>query len=641
MPSVSTNLPVELGLRISQYLSAHDIQSASSSSKLLYQLFANEDIWRNAYKSLLEGYPDNKFVVTELVRKTKRPDYLIFDQPLTVNWLDEWYTSWKQRTIFILHIVKIQSEVVSAIRQRTEIFEQPTDAPLFEANFIADMESYLQADFPIDFVIFLQKFAHQITSETFDNEDTDEEDTGDEDTDDDLINGENFEEIESPLLASGIAFKNQKRWRHYIRIADFTNHEVMRLCNAHRHQSPNRVTEEEWEGINQKAHYKHLYREGGHFSQTRDTALFDSTPVYLDRMVLACFSVTYDQLNALQTNWSLILGTDSDLENKIPAKLDTESYEVDLKSMKDGIGKVVVNQFSVLGGFFYELRSIAESFTDYFVQWGSVVIVLGYLPTYFKNGYADLTHCLPKHAHCLPSILLPQNIDWSVGNYAPIYFSIDRTMESYKAHPISEYGRSLADCWDPTWPELPDNIMNGCQVRYWIPYYMPLSSQKPMLLDLSELRREYIPEYPYMMVKCQMNVDFYRTEQKLIDEWADQSPYKSDESISWNLEEVDKVRQQTLHILHLFDSLKERLPVCLFYQSSPDAHQWLYYYKRFSEHLQALELNEYKYDLQQLSVFQAQVKEALNAMRNSFIFTYHGVNLDAISELGIEWSHIM
>lgn len=68
-------LPVELGLRISHYLSAHDILCASSSSKSLYQAFAKEDIWRSAYRSLLKGYQDHQFVLTELVRTTKGPDY--------------------------------------------------------------------------------------------------------------------------------------------------------------------------------------------------------------------------------------------------------------------------------------------------------------------------------------------------------------------------------------------------------------------------------------------------------------------------------------------------------------------------------------------------------------------------------------
>lgn len=453
-------LPLELRLRISHYLSAHEILCATSSCKTLYQLFAHEDIWNKAYRSLLQGYPDHKFVVTSLVRMTKRLDYLTFEKPLTIKWLDEWCTSWKQRTIFILHIIKIQSEVVSAIRQRTDIFGQPKDAPLFNAEFIADMESYVRADFPIDFVIYLQRFAHQVTFPTLENEiptfvnevptlvneNTVDENIEDDDTDYSLDDEEMYEEIKWPLLASGYAFSDQKHWRGYIHKADFTHNELTRIYRA---DQPNLDCERayrasEWQHMSKTSHYKYQYRKDVYYRRSRDAALSDSTRRYLDRMVLACFSVTYDVVSDIQTNLSLILGVDSDLEDEIPVILDTRKYKVDLESMKDGVGKVVTNTLSYVNG--YELRAIAESFTDYFVQWGSVVISLGYLPDIEDNpsGYADLIHRLPRHVQCQSSILLPQCLNWSVGNYAPTYFSLEYDdMESFTTSALLEDDRNV------------------------------------------------------------------------------------------------------------------------------------------------------------------------------------------------------
>ncbi|KAG2182586.1 hypothetical protein INT43_007517 [Umbelopsis isabellina] len=285
------------------------------------------------------------------------------------------------------------------------------------------MESYLQADFPIGFVIFLQNFAHQITFETYDNEDPYEEYTSDDDddADDDKLS---------------------------MMKADFTNNEVMRISYEDQ-PNPN------FERADEAQEWEH-----------RNTALSDLTRVRLDRMILACFSVTCEPGWSLQTNLSLILGADSDLENKISAIFNTESYKVDLKYMKDGV----------------------------------VVIVLGCLQgiEFDIYGRANLTHRLPRHAQCQPSILLRQCFDWRVGNYAPIYFSMDEyEVETYRITPISEdRSKLLSDFWDPTWPELPNSIMDGCHVLYWTPHYMPLSLQKLMPLDLCKLPRESIPVYP-------------------------------------------------------------------------------------------------------------------------------------------------
>jgi hypothetical protein len=108
--------------------------------------------------------------------------------------------------------------------------------------------------------------------------------------------------------------------------------------------------------------------------------------------------------------------------------------------------------------------------------------------------------------------------------------------------------------------------------------------------------------------------------------------------------DLERVREQTLHITNLFHKLKTRLPVALYHHNIVKAHCWLYYYKCFLEHLQALALNGYKYNMEELSDFEAQVRKELNLMRDTIIVKcqraqgYPSVNLDAIAELNIDWS---
>lgn len=201
MPNLLTTFPVELRLHISRYVTAQEIQLASSSCKLLYQIFANQVIWKNAYRSLLKEYPDNSFVVTQLLNEIKRPDFLTYDQPLTIRWLKDWRTSCKQRTIFIQYILKIQSEVVTAVLQRTILFEDPENTPIFDAKFVTDMESHPGAKFPIDFVVFLQHFAHQVIFSSIGNS-----------------------WFQMPTLASGTTFESRQAWQDAIHEAHFTSY---------------------------------------------------------------------------------------------------------------------------------------------------------------------------------------------------------------------------------------------------------------------------------------------------------------------------------------------------------------------------------------------------------------------------------
>lgn len=77
------------------------------------------------------------------------------------------------------------------------------------------------------------------------------------------------------------------------------------------------------------------------------------------------------------------------------------------------------------------------------------------------------------------------------------------------------------------------------------------------------------------------------------------------------------------------------------FESHTEAFETLYYYKRFLEHLQALAVNEFKYNVQQLSGFEVQIKKTLNDIPNRQRWR-EAVEFDAISEeFDIDWSPVM
>ncbi|KAG2173157.1 hypothetical protein INT43_004530 [Umbelopsis isabellina] len=500
MSGLWESLSVELRLRIAQYLTAQELQIASSSCKLLYQFFANQDIWENAYTSLLNGYPKTNFSITRLVRDVKRLDF-------------------------------VQSEVVSAVQQKTYIFEPAGHIPLYDSTFITALESHLGAVLPIDFVIFLLNFAHQITFQTGKDE-----------------------HLQKALLASGRIFEDRWNWQEAIDEIYFAE-----------------------------------YDENGYrTSDDRDGLLTSSSRSYMNEMTIACFSLLYSIYDGDEKAYiGLILDADQTLEDDIPRKIDEPELQVDFESMKRGVGKVVYNLFSKSGNV-YKLNAIAESFTDYLVHWGSVVIIIGQIPSIDQDGYEDIKRRLPRHPKSLSSVLLPQYHGWSVAK--------------------ASHGQILIN---PQEPQREDAL------SFHICIGQP---------------------------KCQINIETYGVQQQMIDAWADLTPFERQISDS-PMPRVDRVRQHTSHIRTLFDTLKSRLPVALHYNREWRGRISLCYYKCFLEHLQALDLDAYKYNLEELSNFELELRKELNNIRHMTIDHRRialgwAVNLDAIADLNIDWSEV-
>lgn len=85
----------------------------------------------------------------------------------------------------------------------------------------------------------------------------------------------------------------------------------------------------------------------------------------------------------------------------------------------------------------------------------------------------------------------------------------------------------------------------------------------------------------------------------------------------------------------LFDKLKIQLPILLYNRHHYYSKRYLYYYKCFLEHLQALDLDDYKYNLEDLSVYGHELLILLNSIYDQ---DYSKEELHLFDELKIDWS---
>ncbi|KAG2176178.1 hypothetical protein INT43_005411 [Umbelopsis isabellina] len=100
-----------------------------------------------AYIELLNGYPVDHFVITDAVKHTKRPDCMVFHSPQDFQtvWLKVWLTSWKQRVVFVLHVLSVQRQVVNVAHQKTQVFMPELTVSLHDSDYISRMEEYVGA----------------------------------------------------------------------------------------------------------------------------------------------------------------------------------------------------------------------------------------------------------------------------------------------------------------------------------------------------------------------------------------------------------------------------------------------------------------------------------------------------------------
>lgn len=472
----NSKLPLEIALQIAELLTAQDLLNAGSSWKFFYATFANEKIWETAYTKLLDGYPVDHFIITDAVRNVKRPKFVQFDalEDSTFCQLEDWVQSWKQRCVFAVHILQVQGQMVSAAHQKSQWFKPPRSTPLYDSAFIQNIESEAEAPFPIDFVLFLMNFAHHLT---FDID----------------------KDQPRAALASGSTFADESKWRDVIESTQFCNYNDA---------DPENIQEERLEGLS------------------------EATIDFLNQTKTVCFSLAASVDDGVGHNFlSLLVSTKSDLQDQLPPLVDKETLRVDLQAMDKGIGKVFGNV--TWAEATYQLFPIAESFTDYLIQYIATVITTGRVALYEENGYNDLMTALPRSQGLPVSVILPQGKGWDVANYLPIYYSWEKESPFPS---INACTSNQPEITDPTWvvtkafdnpdnvqfPDPPIDIMSGSYKRHWKPYWQHLMSRNGMDMPTSlvHLEKRDMPE------SHGINSDIYQVQQRRINDWIQSTPCK-------------------------------------------------------------------------------------------------------------------
>lgn len=460
----------DVWVHVARYLQPADAINMCLTCRTLYKDFSHQAIWQAVYDSLLPGYPVSQFLVPDIVQKIERPDFLPLDGSKP-HILEDWTQCMKQRIVYLNHVIFIQSNAVAALTNRTTNFMEPTPQPLYDMDRIDRLEQLVKAALPIDFVIFMTRYAHFLRIR--------QQESGDD----------------YMTLTSGERFENEYMWLDFLE--DECNFEVF-----DQDRMPN-----------------------------RDIS-FENIEDFFCQMKAATFShhVRYDFDRFSITLYMML---SSNLEH-VPEPLTRESnaaYKEDLKQMVNGAGKVFVahREFEC----WCDVRYVAESFTDYMIQYTGIVLEYGRPPRPGELGSLDLLVPLPRDHSARPSILMPQPHQWEIGKYLPTYF----TQENSNRH----FGVNIRNPWHSDsnrvvssviyqldnpegifLPNPPDDLFQGHRAQNWKPYRKFLESQNRVtnLFHLDSFGSGRIPQAASITI----DEDIYNILKRMVEQWMDTTP---------------------------------------------------------------------------------------------------------------------
>ncbi|KAI8579913.1 hypothetical protein K450DRAFT_239705 [Umbelopsis ramanniana AG] len=365
-------IPLEIWLIIIKYLQPQDVLNSASTCRDWYKPLTNQILWQEVYKAILPEYATDHFCITDMVKNVKRLDINLLDgsEP---TYLHCWPESFKQRTVYLQHIIHVQSKAVKALRENTQTFEKDIKAPILDMVRIKEMEDSAKSALPIDLVIFMYYFAHHLP----------------------VIQPETMEEGILPL-ASGEQFE----------------------------------TTYDWLKLYDKFNVRRYMRSRPRTPAYRLQKVSPATMKYMLQFNFAPFAqVDEYECDDVRAGLSVMLSKNNEPPADLPPYAATEGYEINLEKTVNSIGKVFFIYSQYCG---YMVQYLAESFTDYLMQYTGTALKYGEVPQYEEAGVADLHVDLPRDQSPRTSILLPQPIDcWDISSYFPTYFTQEHNTISH------------------------------------------------------------------------------------------------------------------------------------------------------------------------------------------------------------------
>jgi hypothetical protein len=471
-------IPLDVWLDITPHLQPQDVLNASMTCRDWYIGLAHQRVWQAIYDTVLPGYPSNNFLIPHSVENVKRLDFIPLDDD-EPHFLEHWPQSWKQRTVYVQHIIHIQSSAVSVLRKRTNTFEEDiAEEPFNDITKINDMEQFLDSAHPIDLVIFMYHFAHHLRVKQPDR----------------------YAELVMPL-ASGTQFDADWVWKKMVNMFDIKQFD--RECSRVR---PKRME---------------------NFPQPAADFFFS--------LKLAPFARYSEYEGDGHKDGLFVMLSKNDLPpSDLPDHVANNEYRINFSNICNGLGKVFY--VSVMEPYKYQIHYVSESFTDYFIHYTGVALEYGSVPQYeLHMGVNDLIVPLSRDQSPRKSILLPQPKDWDIGSYFPTYYTQERNItipyffdtldrryseETKATKPYPPFDNP--DAIKLSYP--PRELFNGAMVMKWKPYHDLLASQ-----NLSPNRNRLVDfgsgEFPKRK-QIEINQDIYDLLQRKAQEWMTSTPCK-------------------------------------------------------------------------------------------------------------------
>ncbi|CAO3694004.1 unnamed protein product [Umbelopsis ramanniana] len=262
--------------------------------------------------------------------------------------------------------MQVQSKAVKALRENTPSFEEHIKAPIFDMARIKEMEDIIQSAMPIDLVVYMYHFAHHLPA----------------------IQTGRYKDEDVLPIASGDVFESRDEWQKLHNTFD-----IRRYVRHHPSTSQFHLQEVSCTTIEYMLQFKFTP-----FAQLDENGGED------DKSGLA-----------------VMLSKNDSPPADLPPFVAADEYEINLEGTINSIGKafILTSHEGV-----YVLQYIAESFTDYFLQYTGVALNYGEVPHFLDEGTGDLCVDLPRDNSPRMSVLLPQPIDcWDIDSYFPTYFT--------------------------------------------------------------------------------------------------------------------------------------------------------------------------------------------------------------------------
>jgi hypothetical protein len=279
----------------------------------------------------------------------------------TATNLEDWTQSYKQRAIFLTYVIKVQQELISIMRSRTtDLFTTGECEPLFNGRFLAEIEDQAGGYIPFDLVIYLVKFSHLMVPQC------------------DL-----YGDYHMFALANTSYFTKPKRWKRNNSETTFAGYEDMALQVTESRRQRNVPFVDIHEAVNEE------------------------TLEYLRGLKTLVFS-TCPQDGELRCHLQVLLDVSKPETSGVAKNLNTRSLDINMAKLRGGTGRVFAARITFETD--YHLAWVAESFTDYLIQYAGLIVKYQRPPYFDWDGFEDFATHSARNQNLPSSILLPQTL---------------------------------------------------------------------------------------------------------------------------------------------------------------------------------------------------------------------------------------